>query len=459
MKMISGILSVVLIIVSSMTVFYWRDTGFEPAVMDLVKFLILVPVGITCILLTPYMVRSFLQSQNEKKKKTEETATVDKEQNIPEQVSKPDQYDFNIYSASAWHAFGENTEIHEGLKRMVSPELHSQLLNEKGLPILSYAIKSPELDHDSDDAEMELRHRLITFIEHQLSHNADVLSTVVEQLKKSARHYHIQPSYQYKLHAGWYSEDVTAEDPDDFQDEIPDDGISRLDRLSIHIILNETVTTWCSEDIFREKIEQFFEHYELESSRLELKFHYLNALDSQQKWFDLLKDIHRQQYSVSFLLCLDSDMDQRILDEKTWIDTDYIPSEFITASLLAPSTQEVEALKISAKLRVKEFAESLKNTVADAELLSMDDTELLDVQFFILNDMISAAKARQFNRFIADSALEPEQFIYTRQGLGSTQELSIIFGFMVGILPGNQASVLYSTEFEKNAVIIKPITN
>ncbi|AXY57329.1 hypothetical protein CDG60_12585 [Acinetobacter chinensis] len=459
MKMIAGILSVVLIIVGSTTVFYWRDTGFEPAVMDLVKFLILVPVGITCILLTPYMVRSFLQFQNEKKKKTEETATVDKEQNIPETVSKPDQYDFNIYSTSAWHAFGENTEIHEGLKRMVSPELHSQLINEKGLPILSYAIKSPELDHDSDDAEMELQHRLVAFIEHQLSHNDDVLSTVVEQLKKSARHYHIQPSYQYKLHAGWYSEDVTAEDPDDFQDEIPDDGIPRLDRLSIHIILNETVTTWCSEDIFREKIEQFFEHYELESSRLELEFHYLNALDSQQKWFDLLKDIHRQQYTVSFLLCLDSDMDQRILDEKTWNDTDYIPSEFITASLLAPSTQEVEALKISAKLRVKEFAESLKNTVADDELLSMDDTELQDVQFFILYDMTSAAKARQFNRFIADSALEPEQFIYTRQGLGSTQELSIIFGFMVGMLPGNQTSVLYSTEFEKNAVIIKSITN
>ena len=459
MKMISGILSVVLIIVGSTTVFYWRDTGFEPAVMDLVKFLILVPIGITCILLTPYMVRRFLHDQNEKKKKTEETATVDKEQNIPEPVSKPDQYDFNIYSTSAWHAFGENTEIHEGLKRMVSPELHSQLLNEKGLPILSYAIKSPELDHDTDDAEMEQQHRLIAFIEHQLSHNADVLSTVVEQLKKSARHYHIQPSYQYKLHAGWYSEDVKVEDPDDFQDEISDDGISRLDCLSIHIILNETVTTWCSEDIFREKIEQFFEHYELESSRLELKFHYLNALDSQQKWFDLLKDIHRQQYSVSFLLCLDSDMDQRILDEKIWNDTDYIPSEFISACVLAPSTQEVEALEISAKLRVKEFAESLKNTVADAELLSMDDTELQDVQFFILNNMTSAAKARQFNRFIADIALEPEQFIYTRQGLGSTQELSTIFGFMVGMLPSNQASVLYSTEFEKNTVIIKPITN
>lgn len=70
MKMISGILSVVLIIVGSTTVFYWRDTGFEPAVMDLVKFLILVPIGITCILLTPYMVRRFLHDQNEKKKKT-----------------------------------------------------------------------------------------------------------------------------------------------------------------------------------------------------------------------------------------------------------------------------------------------------------------------------------------------------------------------------------------------------
>ena len=143
------------ILVGLIVVYYWRDIQYQPESADLIHYLLILPVVITLILLSPWLIYKAYQHHKEKKQQAELAA-----QN-PDNVSSKSQaivqeskwLKLNLFAASAYSALGENDSIIDGIKQFTSPQLDHNLVNFQGMPILSYRIEDLDQQVQSEDED------------------------------------------------------------------------------------------------------------------------------------------------------------------------------------------------------------------------------------------------------------------------------------------------------------------
>lgn len=147
LKLFIGTLSSLLLLVAGIIIFYWRDIQYDPTGADLLNYLLLFPLILCVILWSPVFIYHAIKA-HQKRKEQQKQAQVEQHQDDENQQAEAVEVQWlnlNIYSSSAYSAFGENDEILDEIKKFKSPELDTQLQNAYGLPMLSYRIHA--LDH------------------------------------------------------------------------------------------------------------------------------------------------------------------------------------------------------------------------------------------------------------------------------------------------------------------------
>lgn len=189
------------------------------------------------MILSPWLIYSVYKSYKEKKEQAANQSQDDDSQKSSAAIEQPlEQLDFNVYSAFAIHALGENETIIEEIQNFKSPELDEQLLNSYGLPLLSYRIKdlAETNDEDIQYAASPRQVRIMSLIRQQLEQNIENLYRLAEHLKRSILFYESHQIREYHMHPAWVDPNSEYEDV-----ETPVVEVHRLNRLNLHIFLPE----------------------------------------------------------------------------------------------------------------------------------------------------------------------------------------------------------------------------
>ncbi|EPJ9128647.1 hypothetical protein OEE50_001547, partial [Acinetobacter baumannii] len=193
-------------VVSGIIIFYWRDVQYNPNKIDFFLYFLLLPAIITLVILSPWLIYSVYKSYKEKKEQAANQSQDDDSQKSSAAIEQPlEQLDFNVYSAFAIHALGENETIIEEIQNFKSPELDEQLLNSYGLPLLSYRIKdlAETNDEDIQYAASPRQVRIMSLIRQQLEQNIENLYRLAEHLKRSILFYESHQIREYHMHPAW----------------------------------------------------------------------------------------------------------------------------------------------------------------------------------------------------------------------------------------------------------------
>ena len=189
------------------------------------------------MILSPWLIYSAYKSYKEKKEQAANQSQDDESQKSSAAIEQPlEQLDFNVYSAFAIHALGENETIIKEIQNFRSPELDEQLLNSYGLPLLSYRIKdlAETNDEDIQYTASPRQVRIMSLIRQQLEQNIENLYRLAEHLKRSILFYESHQIREYHMHPAWVDPNSEYEDA-----ETPVVEVHRLNRLNLHIFLPE----------------------------------------------------------------------------------------------------------------------------------------------------------------------------------------------------------------------------
>jgi flagellar biosynthesis component FlhA len=129
LKLFIGTLSSLLLLVAGIVIFYWRDIQYDPTGADLLNYLLLFPLILCVILWSPVFIYHGIKA-HQKRKEQQKQAQVEQHQddenqdeNQQAEAVEVQWLNLNIYSSSAYSAFGENDEILDEIKKFKSPEL------------------------------------------------------------------------------------------------------------------------------------------------------------------------------------------------------------------------------------------------------------------------------------------------------------------------------------------------
>ena len=464
-KLFIGTFIGIVVLVSACVIYFWRDTAYDPSAIDLGLYFLALPLIITTLILSPFFAIKAIKAQKEKKQQqAEQEALLAEQQQIDAlEQAKPkarpsEQFELHIYSAHSWHSFGENTEIIESIKEFKSPELDQKLLNSYGLPILSYRIQ--ELDdlvdatlEDDDMPVMSMREKRIhSLIRQQFEQHADTLLSISNHLKQSALFYDSELAYQYKMHPGWSQENFVEEQ----KEEIPVQEVPRLNRFTVHVLLAENLIHQWNEQSRFELQEELSTQYAILPEQIQIEYHFFSSQTAYSEWTKLLQDTANKANEVSFLISVDSEIDQECLDERFWLNEQYIASEFASSWCVANTPtvlldlQPLTTLWLS--VNENNFAHYLKNN----QLNELEQFQQEHPFVLVLDDANDIKTTKTLQRVFEDTAIEFHHFLYTKQNLGHTQNLSKVFGFMLGMhLPEEMINMIYSTEQDSTYAFFK----
>ena len=181
-KVILSTLISVFLLVCAVTIFYWRDSKFDPSSQDLLIFFGLIPLGISLVLLTPYfVVKAYKYRQAQKLEAEQQALEQQNRPAAPEKVKALEHVKLNVFSASLQSSFGQNQEVFTQIAEMSGANLDPSLVSAYGLPILSFRIDDleDEADSDQDSDEMgsndlnPLQRRMTKFIQRELENNTE----------------------------------------------------------------------------------------------------------------------------------------------------------------------------------------------------------------------------------------------------------------------------------------------
>ena len=317
---------------------------------------------------------SVYKSYKEKKEQAANQSQDDDSQKSSAAIEQPlEQLDFNVYSAFAIHALGENETIIEEIQNFKSPELDEQLLNSYGLPLLSYRIKdlAETNDEDIQYAASPRQVRIMSLIRQQLEQNIENLYRLAEHLKRSILFYESHQIREYHMHPAWVDPNSEYEDV-----ETPVVEVHRLNRLNLHIFLPEDLLHVWNDEQSNDLILEFLLRLVLfpkSSYRISL----LGERVAYQEFIHLLKRIQKKEHEVFLMLAVDSEIDQDLIDEKSWMVKDYIPAEFAASCLLAdPSLKSKNSNRLKLKIVVgQEKAAKVLHTLNLNELPQYEGDE------------------------------------------------------------------------------------
>ncbi len=435
---VSTILALILMI-SGLVIYYWRDVQYDPTGADMLQFFIILPICAALLLLSPWLIYKSLKAYQAGK--TQKLAAAENEEKRLQQNNESEKNQdkpveeliLKVYSAAAIHSFGENQEIIEAMQAFKSPELDETLLNQYGLPILSYRIKNlddwlPEPEEDEVLHSMRVQ-RIEALIQQQLQQHSESLHQIAAHLRKSALFYDAETAYEYRMHPGWINEQIKEEN----ETEHPIEQVARLNKLNLHILLPATLIHLWPDEGQQELIEQLEQQYEIVQSQIHVEFHYVEHSNAYPLWMSLLNDIQHQNEQVSLVITAHSDIDQEWLEEQFWQSERYLPGEY-AASLCLSSAQLImenliEIRHFTTLKHVKNITEYLqKKHSCFADQLQQEASFVL-----LLDDPLQISTVKNMRQYLDPVGIEMHHGLYCHAYLGSAEELKALFGIFMCI--------------------------
>ena len=466
-KLMLWIFSSMFLLLSIVIIYYWRDIQYDPSSLDLVSYFFILPILLSLIILAPYFIYQAYRAYIRRKKQQNQALLeqqLNKAQTSHESKFKQIQwFNLNVFSSSVCHAWGENASIIDGLKKFKSPELDYNLENSYGLAILSYRIQTldhilafePEDDEQNEKDEAGRLARIKALIQQQLEQQTETLMKVAEHLKRSALFYDRELAYQYRMHPAWSNSD--APDTADNQN-ISIEQVSRLNRINVHILLSNQVLHVWDEYSSREILLNFMQSLGIISQQVHLQHHYIAQQSAYEDWLKLLHQISEQTEEFSFIVNVDSEIDQTFLDEKMWLMNDYLPAEFASSWCVAAEDVKINDIDAIKQLKVASNVDNLLTCLNQVMPEHANQSHQERPFVLVLDDAMNIKSIKKNNQTFLPALIEPHHCIYTKPILGHTQQLAKIFGFMLGMhLPEELTSMIYSADQALTHAFFKPM--
>lgn len=443
----------VFLTLSSLIILYWRDVQYEPERQDFLVYFGLLPLAITCFLLSPWLIYRAYQAYQSKKKQAELAQQKAQEAPSTQVTQQIEWLKLNIYAAHVYSALGEDGAILEQLKEYTSPELDLKLQNSNGLPILSYRIEEldeklgPEQDEDGLTTFSVRQQRIMALVEHQLEKNVEVLLQVAEHLKYSSLFYETQQIHDYRMHPAWI--DPGAEyDPDEVA--IPElKQVERLDRLNLHILLSEDLQRVWNETAHQNRLQEFFSNLGIIPQKIHLEYHFLGVETVVHDFLILLKQQQDQTQEISLIISADSEIDQEIIDERIWISDHYLPAEFSSSCCIASTKVNFEQLLPLKRLVLVINQNQVRHILEELNIDELPQYKNEEPFVVVLDDITQIKTLKRIEQYFEQSPIEPHHYLYCRASLGHTQNLEKIYGMMLGmLLPPEQVAVVFGQDIQ-----------
>ena len=325
-KVILSTLISVFLLVCAVTIFYWRDSKFDPSSQDLLIFFGLIPLGISLVLLTPYfLVKAYKYRQAQKLEAEQQALEQQNRPAAPEKVKALEHVKLNVFSASLQSSFGQNQEVFTQIAEMSGANLDPSLVSAYGLPILSFRIDDleDEADSDQDSDEMgsndlnPLQRRMTKFIQRELENNTESLANIAEHLKQSAMFYDSKLAYEYRMHPAWINPNIDVHEEDEVK--VTPVEVYRLNRVNVHIVLADTLLHTWDESQSETVIGQYLDDLGIIAQQINIEYQYWGAGNEYHEWINLIKNIQNQPHEVSLMLVQDSEIDQVVYDDRACI--------------------------------------------------------------------------------------------------------------------------------------------
>lgn len=447
-----------------LVIYYWRDTQYDPSNIDFLLYFGILPLLICLLLLTPYFIYKAVKSYKKRQQEQKDRAhkSLQAQQQELESKEELDQaiedYTLNIFSAAAWHSFGENAEILQHMKQFKSPELDSELLNRFSLPILTYRIHAVDrlLEENGTSEEMLptlQEQRIQQLIQQQLEQHEESLSLISEQLKRSALFYDHELAYEYRMHPGWIQENYCEDEGNIASNLI---AVSRLNRLNLHILLADHMTGEWS-DLYQEQlIGQIQQKYALLPAQIHINFHFLPADHAYSALLELLQEISGQSHEISLIIMADSEIDQNCLDQQFWQNEEYIAAEYTASWCLSAHDLEVEGMMPSRILTLSKYVTDLYAYLGQNQVDLSYQLEQAHPFLVFLDEATQSKTMKIIQEKFTNIDFEPEHTIYPQSYLGHTQQLAAVFAAMMSsYLYDNVITISYSTQQESSYLCFK----
>lgn len=454
-KLFFGTLLSILVIVSLVIIFYWRDTKYNPSGSDFFIFFGLIPFAITILIVAPVIIKKWYSKYQERKEQQQLEAQKYSEQQKQDETSTEDEIEWvnlNVYAVSSLSALGENEVNIQQLQQGVSAELDQKLVNGYGLPILSYRIQDIEDVLDNDESSVSNRQKRITaLIQQQLEQNTEILYQIAEHLKNSALFYDVKLAHEYRIHPAWIDPNSDHESVE----QLTVQAIPRLNHLNIHLILPENLFHIWNEANSSECIHHYLTELGIIEQQFNIEYHYWEEITAYRDWIKLLQRTASQNAEISFFIVVDSEVDQETIDDRTWIIEKYLPSEYISCCCMTNTQFELQNLKVHKNIRIALNSNQAVKTLKELNLDLSHQLEQEQPFIFVLDDQTKYRKLRQLEQNFAETAVESHHYLYYKGRLGNTQALSQIFGFMLSLHSDDALfAYVYSADHQQTQVVI-----
>ncbi|ENV53363.1 MULTISPECIES: hypothetical protein [Acinetobacter] len=429
-KKIISVLVLVLVVVTSVMIVYWKDSQFDPSAQDIWLYLVILPLVLGSVLLAPWLLfkayRAYRQRQQElaiQKEITPEKSEIASE-------TTPEWITLNVFSSYAFATAGENNELLDAIMDYQSPQLDTELVNAYGLPILSYRIT--DLTLEQNETEYSARQqRIRALITQQIQQQHMTLLNIAEHLKHSSLFYETEHVQAYRMHPAWINEQYTDQEEDSSQ--TAPEPVSQLTRLNVHIFLPEDLLHFWNDDENNDFLNQQLIQLGFIPEKIFIEYQFVSAVSAYTEWNELLKRIAIKTDEVTLVVSVDSEIDQELIEERFWQHQNYIPSEFIASCCLAAESVLINSLQ---PLKQLKLCTNHSDTALALNHLQLHDLpQYQDEQpfVFILEQAADFGMSKSLDQHFNRTSIEPHHYLYACSLIGHTQQVSKIYGAMLAL--------------------------
>lgn len=429
-KKIISVVLLVLVVVASVMIVYWKDSQFDPTTQDIWLYLVILPLVLGSIFLAPWLLfkayRVYQQRQKELATQKEEISAKSE----TESQAVPEWITVNIFSSYAFATAGENNEILDAILDYQSPQLDTELVNAYGLPILSYPIT--DLIVEENEIEQSVRQqRIRALITQQIEQQHITLSNIAEHLKRSSLFYETEHVQAYRMHPAWMNEQY--DDHEDDVSSISPESVSQLTRLNLHVFLPEDLLHFWDDHENNKFLEQQLIQLGFIPEKIFIEYQFVSAVSAYSQWNELLKRVATKSDEVTLIFAVDSEIDQELIEERFWQHQNYIPSEFIASCCVAAEPIFIESLEPFKQLKICMNHSDSVVLMSDLQLYDLPQYQDEQPFVFILEQATDFGMAKLLNQHFNQTPIEPHHYIYACSLLGHTQQVSKIYGAMLAL--------------------------
>lgn len=443
LKVIVIVCSIIFFLTSTAIVFYWRDANYVPDAADLIFNFVLIPLGLSCIILLPYFLyKAVLKRRDQSKNVDRSEDKVEQQRRDLDVEPQIIPVHLKVYSGHVCHALGWDETMIESMIQLQAPCLDPRLSESLGTSILSYRIEdlddliqdqlkvlSPDQSPSDTASLYHLRSRLDrieNLIQLQLNQHVEEVLAISEHIKRSKQYYHSKHAQYYEMHPAWKDAKAAIKP---HREEIYD-HVVQLDQLNIHIILPEHVMHCIEEYKIEQRIEQYFQELDIDLDTIDCRIDYMSPQNHLLQWQTLMQQLSLQEYQCSLCIVVDSEIDADYINERLSSGHNYVASEFSASLIMSSIAQNIDGLEQYRNLAFSVGAQSIQKML---ETFSIDLEQYKDEKpYVVISEANGQIKTlRMLKEALHSSPFETYHQLYAQSALGNAQSLSKLFSFIL----------------------------